>query len=156
MTTFTHHPRFTGGKPWVFDPAHTYTEREPFSMKPSGFWLSVDHDWGRWCRGEGMDHWLGDPVEFHLDADAVLWLRSVADIDQFSRDHAGNSTKDHVWDIEWAPVIEEYAGIVIAPYQWSRRLEGSASWYYSWDCASACIWDLSALTLADALVGDPR
>ena len=48
--------------------------------------------------------------------------------------------------INWQPLTEQYAGIIISPYQWKRRLDGRASdWYYGWDCASACIWDLSAV-----------
>lgn len=32
-----------------------------------------------------------------------------------------------------------------APYQWECRLDRDTFWYYSWDCASACIWNLQAV-----------
>jgi len=37
-------------------------------------------------------------------------------------------------------VSKEYDGIEIAPYQWDARL--SLIWYYGWDVASGCIWNL--------------
>jgi hypothetical protein len=40
--------------------------------------------------------------------------------------------------IDWVRVSEEYDGLEIAPYIWSRRLE--FMWYYGWDCASGVIW----------------
>ena len=45
---------------------------------------------------------------------------------------------------DWARVGEAYPGIIIAPYIWSRRLDGPM-WYYGWDCASGCVWDPSVV-----------
>lgn len=46
---------------------------------------------------------------------------------------------------DWIDVASRYSGIEIAPYQWKRRIHPSTFWYYTWDCASGCIWDLSAI-----------
>ena len=46
--------------------------------------------------------------------------------------------------IDWPKVAERYDGIIIAPYQWSRRLDGPM-WYYGWDCASGCVWRARAV-----------
>jgi hypothetical protein len=48
------------------------------------------------------------------------------------------------WKVSWIAVAEQWQGIIIAPYLWERRL-GDPSWYYTWDCASGCIWDATAI-----------
>ena len=47
--------------------------------------------------------------------------------------------------IDWAEVASKYDGIIISPYQWSLRLDMEMMWYYGWDCASGCIWNISAI-----------
>ena len=146
MSTFTHHPR--GDWPFTFDPTRTY-EQVDYDMKPKGFWLSVDDDWRRWCKGDGMDDWVDGitPVEFDVDTNACLWLDTAEAIDRFHAEHHTDHFRREYY-IDWRPVADTYAGIIIAPYQWSRRLDGP-SWYYTWDCASACVWDLSVLRVSD-------
>lgn len=51
--------------------------------------------------------------------------------------------------INWPMVADRYQGIVIAPYLWSRRMDGGL-WYYGWDCASGCIWDAAAVASVTA------
>ena len=155
MTTFTHHPRKPEG--WAFDPDRTYSQ-DKSRCKPTGFWLSVDDDWRRWNDGEGCTYADADPVAFDVDPTRCLWLRNVDDLDRFTNDYARENApwrygRHDFYSLDWAPLTDLYAGIIIAPYQWGRRLDGEASgWYYTWDCASACIWDLSAISLADVAV----
>jgi len=54
--------------------------------------------------------------------------------------------------IDWEAVAKRYTGIEIEPYNWERRNSGpnnnysmSMLWYYGWDCASGCVWELDAL-----------
>lgn len=47
--------------------------------------------------------------------------------------------------IRWEAVKAMWQAIVIAPYQWGLRLHSPAHWYYGWDCASGCVWDVSAI-----------
>jgi hypothetical protein len=51
--------------------------------------------------------------------------------------------------IDWVRVAAEYAGILIAPYQ--RPVRHEIMWYYTWDCASACIWDTSIIERVEPL-----
>lgn len=162
---FTHHPRrvwteeeraankqdeeYEAAFVWEFDPTRTYDQATPSAVgKPWGLWLSVDDDWRRWCDDDSG--WtVADPHYFEVDTEACLALSSAEDIDALTREYGipeSGFRSDWIHKIDWARVAERYAGIVIAPYIWSRRLDGGASWYYGWDCASACIWDLSALT----------
>ena len=46
--------------------------------------------------------------------------------------------------MDWGYLATQYQGLIIAPYLWDLRLFGPA-WYYGWDCASGCIWDLTAV-----------
>ncbi len=49
------------------------------------------------------------------------------------------------YQLEWDKVKDKYQGIIIAPYQWECRLALETCWYYGWDCASGCIWDLDCI-----------
>lgn len=148
---------------WVYD----QSEKTWRGGKPNGLWVSVvgEDDWASWCRGEEFA--LGDLAVTHevvLDPAAnILHLKSPEEIDRFHREYAGEVPEWYRRDdrrqdrfmfgqeyvdlqrpIEWNRVADEYQGLIIAPYQWERRL-GGPFWYYGFDCASGCIWDLSAI-----------
>lgn len=124
--------------------------------KPRGFWLTDDseHCWRSWCTGEqwGLEG-LTHRHEVDLDEDRVLILRSAYEVEAFARQYAfeswwgpaGQARKYCNRCIDWSEVATRYAGIIIAPYQWSLRMANGFSWYYGWDCASGCIWDAQAI-----------
>lgn len=147
-------------EPVILDRSREY-EQEAGSVhtKPRGLWVSVEgeDDWPSWCRAE----------EFRLDCLRVeheIVLRPTARIIRLGSREAlyGFQTKygvgeahtyaAHTWAdvhswvdtwIDWRRVAQDADGIVIAPYQWPVRL--TLSWYYSWDVASGCIWNLDAI-----------
>lgn len=125
---------------------------EPDS-KPRGLWVSDDapYDgeamgWPHWCEAEsfGLDRLVHRHVIKLAAPERLLWLRSVAAIDEFNREFSEPPTWRYS-TIRWDRVAKLYGGLVITPYQWARRLEGPARWYYTWDCASGCIWDASVV-----------
>lgn len=133
--------------------------------KPRGLWVSVEgeDDWATWCRAEQF----GDVdaqmcYEIVLADDArILRLSSALDLHEFTHQHGFNPYPDsnlfsrgHA--IRWADVACEYQGIIIAPYIWGCRLNNATSWYYSWDCASGCIWDADAIARVVELAGAER
>lgn len=133
----------------IIEPLSKGQDDEP-GPKPRGLWVSVpgEDDWPSWCRAE--DFRLGALSIRHeivVHDDDILWLKSGWEVDKFHNEYG--SWAREAWQsnyIHWAGVAKEYKGIIIAPYQWSRRLDGPASrWYYGWDCASGCIWDASAI-----------
>jgi hypothetical protein len=76
----------------------------------------------------------------------VLKISSLEMLDAFDRNYRANERSEvfggftfHDYDIDWERLAKEYDGVEIAPYQWQRRLSDQR-WYYSWDCASGCIW----------------
>lgn len=118
--------------------------------KPHGLWLSVDgeRDWPTYCREAG--HELENRrrrFEVRLASDAnVLWLKDAWDLDDFTDEFGRYMVPRHpAPSIRWHAVADVYAGLIVAPYVWERRLEDHTSWYYGWDCASGCIWDPSAI-----------
>lgn len=120
-------------------------------FKPKGLWVSVagDDDWRSWCLAEGF--WLENlkfPHRIVLSESAnILRLTTASGIDDFTRQFSllerRRRTSSH--DIDWRRVAKGWDGIIIAPYVWERRLNGGANWYYSWDCASGCIWIADAI-----------
>lgn len=119
--------------------------------KPYGFWVSVGEGWKEWC--EDADFCLSSlsyKYEVILFENAnILHLKSAEEILEFSKKYH-KSTRD--WDIksdtyqlDWDKVRQEYQGIIISPYQYYCRLNMDCNWYYGWDCASGCIWDLSCI-----------
>lgn len=137
----THHAKHA----FEFDATRKYVQ-SAHDFKPRGLWLSVDGDWRRWCEGEDFNlDGFAYQLEVAFASDAhILHLKNVGDIDLFTKvyDHFGGSS---LRSINWPRLAREYDGIMIAPYQWERRLDPKTSWYYLWDCASACVWNLSAL-----------
>lgn len=113
--------------------------------KPNGLWVSVGDAWEQWCRWEGWNTGsLAVRYRVTLTPGArILCLTTVEDILAFSR---GYQT-EMLFGLEapdWQRLeFEGWQGVVIAPYQWSLRCD--LRWYYPWDCASGCIWDLAAI-----------
>jgi hypothetical protein len=133
------------------DPSHGIS-------KPAGLWFSVgdgDDGWRVWC--EEKEFGLASLVHRHnlvLRDDArLLWLHNASEIDSFHDTYSKPRVPLLFNDIDWAKVGEKYQGIIIAPYCWSLRLDDKVNWYYTWDCASGCVWDVGAI---EALTASDR
>lgn len=126
------------------------------SFKPRGLWLSDEDDfgWRAWCEAEAFRlEALRFATRFTLRPNhQVRILRSRGDILRFTDDYGApppwpieSWTLRQGFYIDWALVAQDYQGLLITPYQWSMRLDQRCFWYYAWDCASGCVWDLSAV-----------
>lgn len=134
-------------------------ERQPVKdvIKPKGLWLSVDGpvDWVEWCRGESFGNYdLRQAVTLRSNAictmednklGGILHMYNGADLARFTtrywkreEHHAMRPPAACTLWIDWQKVADEYDGVIIAPYQWSSRM--NLIWYYPWDCASGVIW----------------
>ena len=140
---------YTDSPDFILDRDHVYGYHMTF--KPSGLWVSVpgDYDWPAWCRAEEfrLDR-LAHEYEVTLSPDArILHLDDLFDIEGLT-DRYPNPGK---WDEypDWDAVARDYDGLIIAPYSWSARWD--VSWYYGWDCASGCIWNLNAIESVTSL-----
>lgn len=124
--------------------------------KPTGLWVSVagSDDWESWCRSEdyGVEHLAAPHVVTLADSAKILRIESAAALLQFDSEYglpSRHGTYSYRFDVDWPRLYGEYDGIIIAPYQWSQRYEGP-QWYYGWDCASGCIWNLNAIASFEA------
>src|SRR5678816_635427 len=116
------------------------------AIKPNGLWVSVDDDWPQWCHSNGsFENRLDHRTEIVLASDAnILHLSTPEMLDRFTEEWR-NDNPDWLRCIDWSLLTQYYQGLIIAPYLWERRLTPHTFWYYWWDCASGCIWDLSAI-----------
>jgi len=121
--------------------------------KPIGLWVSVEgeDDWRSWCEAESFrDIARQHATEVVLHPrHRVLILPTATAMTLFQHQYGYEDNMLGVWRnarIDWGRVASDHQGIIIAPYQWSHRLEEPCSgWYYSWDCASGCIWNAEAV-----------
>ena len=116
-------------------------------FKPRGLWFEVegDDDWQHWCKAESFVYL---EASFHYqitisDDVNLLAITNTNALDLFHERFKAVLIEGVRPYIDWRAVAEEYDGIQIAPYLWERRLtqDGSSNWYYSWDCASGCLWE---------------
>ena len=123
--------------------------------KPEGLWLSDESDFG-WSEWNRQEHYRDTDnqtrTEFELlPGHRVLHLGTSERILALSKAYgmkspsAGGITYDYVRRIDWVGVAELYDGIIITPYDWDLRTDSRTDWFYGWDCASACIWNLQVL-----------
>jgi hypothetical protein len=118
----------------------------PDAFKPQGLWVSDDgceDNWRAWCIAE----------KFHLESlthvhaievaagACLLILSSAEEIEQFTQTFGqpGKNERHNIFLIDWDQVRGQYDGLIITPYIWEKRHE--LLWYYSWDCASGCLWN---------------
>jgi hypothetical protein len=130
-----------GLEPW------TYEQRR--GDKPVGLWLSdeADYGWDEWCKSnlECSAGKYAYTVELAPEAH-VLHLATDTAVANFAASFKEPFPhSDYFYWINWPRVVKLWQGILITPYQWSLRLHPDFFWYYGWDCASGCIWDVSVI-----------
>jgi len=136
-------------KQFNFNPYHEYPVRHPRAMKglenfkPHGLWLSdeSDYGWSHWCKDNDYGS-LECRKDFQIDLSHVFVLTNYYEIKAFTEYFRLNHHMEN-FHIDWARLKKTHTGILITPYCWEARLQ--FLWYYGWDCASACIWDLRIL-----------
>jgi len=127
----------------------------PF-MKPDGFWFSPENDKqeydGSWrdylqqeCHGGELLNY-----KYHVELAScanLLILDTVAKMYEFNKRYLLYYEEPVLRSLAilWQKVALDYQGIIIAPYHDSLRLHPNFRWYYLWDCASGCVWDISAV-----------
>lgn len=124
------------------------------AMKPQGLWYSCEGSnlgWKEWCEAEDFrieDLTHGYVLE--IDFTQMLVIRTTEELDAFHDEYNIEIIPSiKMRRIDWEAVAKRYTGIEIEPYNWQRRLSQTdvmdMLWYYGWDCASGCIWELDAL-----------
>lgn len=141
--------------------------------KPRGLWYAFGKEWIEWCLEEGGVRFLGSYVyAVTVDPAKVLTLSTLSELYEFTREYAtsiytllslpsrGRADDEFCRVIDWDRVAQTYSGVEVSPYHWEARLDPKTFWYYSWDVASGCIWEPSAVTsfelLAECSVTKPE
>lgn len=143
-------------KVFTFDPNGKYKpcpHRGMFFGKPPGFWLSDEthgDGWKTWCEeNEFQRENLTHETQFKCDTSRWFVPKETSEMLEFSHEFQGTDARypelaRHY--IDWDKVKDRYAGILITPYCHSLRFHPLMMWYYGWDCASGCVWDLSTIS----------
>jgi hypothetical protein len=119
-------------------------------MKPRGFWYGFGNEWIDWVRGE-MPEWEGEYLyEVDIGRSNILQIKTTSEITIFNKKYQASESKHGYsrvpgYAIDWGAVAKKYDGIEINPYQWGCRLK--YIWYYSWDVAGGCVWNLAHIQL---------
>lgn len=142
-------------KPITLNTNKVYTQ--PSAMvafeKPQGLWYGFGNAWIKWVRSE-MPEWEGNYLyEVDLGGSNILVLKTVGDMISFYKRFSGGKKKGYMsgfggaYDIpiQWDNVSKKYDGIEIPKYFNSLRMV--MTWYYGWDIASGCIWNLKNVSL---------
>lgn len=145
--------------PFTLDRHRLYDQTLRYD-KPTGLWVSVkgDDDWQHWTQDNEFAEDTTIPANEHtvtLTGNAqILTLGSMAEVfkfsDQFSLDTSWRRDHGRGYRIDWPLIAAQWDGIIIAPYQWECRYADRMFWYYGWDCASGCIWNLNAIAAVTA------
>ena len=129
-------------KPFELEP-RTFTQT--VTVKPSGFWYGFGSEWIDWTRNE-MPEWTGKYI-YDIDTGNtnVLQIKTNAEMLQFNSEYKADVyMKDAGEAIDWKKVASKYGGIEINPYQYDDAM---LLWYYGWDIACGCVWNLSGVKL---------
>lgn len=136
-------------KPFDFDPKREY-EVARQNYKPCGLWVSVEGaaDWKDWCEGERFNlESLKHAAEVVLRPNHDIFIINTGPLLQAFHDRFKSPIYpgSQSFQIDWTRVKQSCGGVIIAPYRYEFRLEMGMLWYYGWDCASGCIWNLSTV-----------
>ena len=135
------------------DLTKTYVQDENI-FKPSGFWYSCKNSWYNWCY-ENMPKRLGKYLYEvninnkmktnirNINKDKILIINNKKDFQTFGKKYKIISAG--LISIDWNTVSKDYGGIEICPYLLEFRMDDNYEWYYTWDIASGCIWNLKPI-----------
>lgn len=133
-------------------PIYSVKQSTTEHWKPRGLWVSVEGNgdgWRTWCEDEqfGIGE-LAYDVTLAPNAN-ILRIQSVDQLDAASHEYKVEGGR-FTYALNWPLVATSYQGLIITPYLWERRLTEHTNWYYTWDCASGCIWDAEAVASVEA------
>lgn len=114
--------------------------------RPNGFWYDLNGDWNRFCNESGNLQWIyRHNYKVDISKANILTLSSLAQVQSFAMVY-GDKGRFNVF-INWQKVAMCYDGIEVQQYkpQWFSDIY--SSWFYLWDCASGCIWNMKNVKL---------
>lgn len=131
--------------------------------KPKGLWVSVGEAWPQYLWNEREDDVIRRQlrtcvVANRIALDQTANLLTISDGDEFDNFNEAfgrpwsTSTASGSKVVDWWEVAQRYQGVVISPHMPDKaadpkgRWKPETVWYWTWVCASGCIWDANAIT----------
>ena len=138
--------------PFVLNKTMVYENRcfgmDSSGPKPNGLWVSVEDAWKNWCLDELFYlEYIKHCSEVVIKPDAnILTMSTEEELFSFSDKYPIEASYfSGLGYVDWSAVTKDYGGVIIAPYLWGCRNNQKSMWYYGWDVASGCIWDLACI-----------
>lgn len=142
------------GESFELDRSRKYDQAVTF--KPMGLWFGFGDAWIERCQSS-TPRWV-KPCNYQvmLNGANLLVLKTNADFLTFNKRYKADYYEENgirvnglviMRGIDWPKIAREYDGIEMPIYLWRFRLHPEFMWFYGWDCASGCVWNLSQIEL---------
>lgn len=137
------------------------------SGKPKGFWVSVNEGWKQWCEEAefALDRLAYcHEIKLHKKHECLV-IKNRKQLLEFIEEYGCDMYKSCGFSddfprppimlldmsksyIDWRRLYPKYKGIIFTKYDrgwtWSSKYS-LCTWWSGLDCASGCIWDVSAI-----------
>jgi hypothetical protein len=117
--------------------------------KPDGFWYGFGNEWIEWTETAGPERKGEYIYEVDINGANILQIKAYSEFLAFTKEYG--SCKQIIpgvlFSIDWPKIHLKYDGIEINPYIDQARISDKFLWYYSWDVASGCIWNLEKVKI---------
>ena len=133
--------------------------KNKIGFKPEGLWYSCYNSWLNWILENDMDWKHGNYIHKinlkskiltdinHKNSNKLLVIKNIKDLDKLNTEYGIKGKHQY---LDWQKISQDYAGIEICPYL--KEIRFTYNWYYTFDVASGCIWNLSALVKDTKLI----
>ncbi len=116
------------------------------SDRPEGLWYSINNDWKRFCIESDNLQWIGNyNYNVNISNANILKINSLSEVRKFAKVYG--EVGKYTTYINWANVAMNFDGIEVQDYNTDFFADIGANWFYCWDCASGCIWNLKNVKL---------
>lgn len=114
-------------------------------FKPNGLWYALGGGWLDFLESNWESHNFQYENMFYIDIDysQILRINTKDKFEKFENKFAASLNGGRYKMINWVSVSEEYKGVEIIPHMTEMRFD--SFWYSTWDIASGCIWDTTAI-----------
>lgn len=117
--------------------------------KPDGFWYGFGEEWIDWTETAGPEYKGEYVYDVDINGSNVLQIKDYSEIIEFTQEYRSSEQiiPEIIFSIDWPRIELKYDGIEINPYIDEARLYNKTLWYYGWDVASGCIWNINKVKI---------
>lgn len=134
------------------DPIYKLEKRQYIQKswdKPDGFWYGFGNEWIDWAEIAGPEY-MGEYIyEVDINGSNILQIKNYLEITEFTKEYGSSKqiVPGIIFSIDWPRIELKYDGIEINPYMGKVRTDEKTLWYYTWDIASGCIWNMDKVKI---------